>query len=234
MVEHLDLLLCVLPFETKLFEGTSLKTLFVGNPLLEKVRSHVDLPLELPKGKRIVSLFPGSRKKEVERNLPLMIKACESLGPDFTFAVSVSSPGLVPKGSFPCVYVPGHLSYELMKASYFSIAKSGTVTLELALHRVPTVVIYAISKLDEWIAYSLLKIRLPFYCLVNIIQSKEIFKEFIGASITAKQIAEAAVLLCDDKNREMIQNECDHLIQTLEGHKSAKRAAEAILFLKNS
>ena len=69
--------------------------------------------------------------------------------------------------------VSADYTYELMKQAHLAIAKSGTVTLELAMHGTPTVVIYAVSRLDKIIAYDILRIRLPFYCIVNIIAQKK-------------------------------------------------------------
>ena len=79
-------------------------------------------------------------------------------------------------------------TYDLMGASAFAIAKSGTVTLELALHGVPTVVTYAISPLDLFIAKDILKVILPHYCIVNIVAGKTVFPELIGP-----QFSEAAL-----------------------------------------
>ncbi len=125
--------------------------------------------------------------------------------------------------------VPPEFSYELMKAAHLAIAKSGTVTLELALHRVPTVVIYAVSPLDKIIAYDILRIRLPFYCLVNIIAKKELFPELIGPRLTLESLLTRSEEMLNPEKRKIAQAACDTLIQELSGKKTSQEAAAAIL-----
>ena len=193
MAANLDLLLSILPFEKELFANTPLRVVYVGHPLVHRLKAYTYKTPPFSRDKKIVSLFPGSRKKEIERNLPLYLDVCRTLQekqPDLRIALSVSEEryrplilGVLRKKNWreeEIDLVPADYSYELMKASYLAIAKSGTVTLELAMHRVPTAVTYGISFLDQIIAYNILRIRLPFYCIVNIIAKKEVFAELIG------------------------------------------------------
>ena len=129
------------PFEKELFAHTSLPIAYVGNPLVEKINAYAYKPLEIRTDKKIVALFPGSRKKEIERNLPLQLQVCKNLS-DFHLAISLSDERFAPliestmrqEGFIlgnEISIIPGDYSYELMRASHFAIAKSGTVTLEL-------------------------------------------------------------------------------------------------------
>ena len=244
MTNHLDLLLCILPFETQIFKDTPLQTRFVGHPLSERLDTHVYKPLPFTTRKPILSLFPGSRRKEIERNLPLMLKAClikQTEEDRFQIALSLSEERfrplveeLIKDSGFSqdqIQIVPSSLSYELMKASEASIAKSGTVTLELAFHRIPTIVVYAVSFLDRLIAYYLLRIRLPFYCLVNIIAGREVFPELIGPHFTLSRLLKEMSRISDANYRETVQEQCNSLIQTLSSKRTAQEAATAILHL---
>jgi lipid-A-disaccharide synthase len=116
-----------------------------------------------------------------------------------------------------------------MKAAYFAIAKSGTVTLELAMHRVPTVVTYGVSFLDKIIAYDILRIRLPFYCIVNIIAKKEVFSELIGPHFTFEKLKSKTEELFDITSRLKIQHDCADLLKQLGENDAAKMAAHEIL-----
>jgi len=127
------------------------------------------------------------------------------------------------------ILVPVDFSYELMKAAYLAIAKSGTVTLELALHQVPTVVTYGVSFLDKIIAYDILRIRLQFYCLVNIIAQKEVFAEMIGPQLTLPALKEKTEALFDEPHRTRIQRDCESLIHLLGDKETASEAAAVIL-----
>lgn len=236
MENNLDLLLSILPFEKELFHR--LKVVYVGHPLVERIKHYVYKDYKFPKGKKLLALFPGSRKKEIERNLPHYLEICKQ-HPELQAAISVSDEKYRPlileimrtKGFEDVLLVPGEYSYELMKAAHLAIAKSGTVTLELALHRVPTVVTYGITYLDKIIAYDILRIRLPFYCLVNIIAQKEVFPELIGPSFTLETLRSKVRDLMDSGNRDKIEQECSKLIGLLGEKDTPSEAATEILKL---
>ncbi len=240
MAENLDLLLTILPFEKQFFSKTPLKTSYVGHPLIERLRSYSYTPLDLPDSSTIVAIFPGSRKKEIERNLPLYLQACAQLHqkhPQMHFALSVSDERFRPlilqilssEPHIPLTLVPADKSYELMKAAHLAIAKSGTVTLELALHKVPTVVTYGISALDVIIARDILRIRLPYYCLVNIIAQKEIYPELFGPHFTLEALNQKLDHIL--ANHASIQSHCDSLIDDLGDLKTSEEAAKEVLAL---
>ncbi|MBI3236112.1 MAG: hypothetical protein HYZ48_00105 [Chlamydiales bacterium] len=248
MKKNLDKLFTILPFETTYFpkeKGDLLEIAYVGNPLVQRVQEHiyhpgVKLQQGLASGKKIIALFPGSRKKEIERNLPLQLRVCAMLAqkdPDLLFALSISDEKYRPLIEKECsLFQIPHLligadqTYELMKSSFAAIAKSGTVTLELALHLVPTVVTYAISYLDFIIAYHILRIRLPYYCLVNILGSQEIFPELFGPRFTEKSLLEkASDLIYSTEKRKACQTLCLHLKDMLGDKKTGPEVAEQIL-----
>jgi len=239
MGKTLDLLLSILPFEKRLFAQTPLKVAYVGHPLVERINRYPYKPFSDGK---LIALFPGSRKKEIERNFPLYLDACRELlrqHPDLKIALSVSDEQYRPLlleivqskqwQEDEILWVPSDHTYELMKKAYLAIAKSGTVTLELALHRVPTVVTYGVSFLDKIIAYDILRIRLPFYCLVNIIAGKEVFAELIGPKLTLESLNKKLHALTEEPMRKTTQHECDLLIDQLGNKDAASTAAEEIL-----
>ena len=237
MAKNLDLLLTILPFEKELFAHTRLPVAYVGNPLVEKIQSYTYKPLKMATDKNIIALFPGSRKKEIERNLALQLQVCKNF-PDFHVAISLSDEQFAPlieaimqKEGFSqheTSIIPGNFSYELMRAAHCAIAKSGTVTLELALHRTPTVVTYGLSALDLFIARDLLRIRLPFYCLVNIIAGKEIFAELIGPNFTYASLLAKVNALLDPSHYAQCQRGCDEVIVQLGDRNAAQEAAQQL------
>jgi lipid-A-disaccharide synthase len=241
MAENLDMLLSILPFEKKLFSETRLPVHFVGHPLSERLKTYSYKPLAFASDKKVIALFPGSRKKEVERNLAPALRVCQELikrHPEMQLALSLSDEKYRPLflsilkqegwNEDAVTIVPANLSYELMRAAHLAIAKSGTVTLELALHRVPTVVFYSVSGLDKIIAYDILRIRLPFYCLVNIIAEKQVFPELFGPQLTFATLLQKAEEMLQSTDRRTVQEDCDTLIQTL-GYKPTSQEAAALL-----
>lgn len=244
MAENLDLLLTILPFEARYFANTPLKVIYVGHPLVKKIEhaQHRELS-SLPKDKRIISLFSGSRTKEIERNLPLHLRVARKLSeshPDLCFVVSLAHPRFLPliqkimreENFEKILLVPQEETYSLMRSSHLAIAKSGTVTLELALHKVPTVVTYGITPLDLFIAQKLLRINLPYYCIVNIISDREVYPELIGPNLTEDNLYSAAnKLLSDPFAYEACRQDCRMLTQLLENKESSEEAAKHILIL---
>lgn len=236
MARTLHLLLSILPFERKLFAQTTLRTLFIGNPIAERIRKHCytgalsTTPL--------IALFPGSRSQEIKRNLPFMLRACKAT-PGFSVALSVAHPKFIPLiqqilqeeqwEEHSLIWVPAERTYELMKQAHLAIAKSGTVTLELALHHTPTVVIYALSHLDYFIAYYLLRIRLPFYALANLVVEKPLFAELIGPHLTQHRLNAEVRSLLDPFTRATIQKQCQDLAAPLNDKIPSEEAASALL-----
>lgn len=241
MATYYDCLLSILPFEQKYFRGTPLHVEFVGHPLVSSIEQHSFKPIEVPSGKRLVSIFPGSRMKELNRNLPLLLKVAnklQQLYPDLYFALSCGQAHFLPLlqesvrayGPKELVIVDADRSYDLMKQSVLALAKSGTVTLELALHQVPTVVVYAISKLDLFIARDLLRIRLPYYALPNILKNEEVFPELFGPNFTEENLlARARHFIDDAKAYARCKEQCHDILIQLGSRDASHEAALTVL-----
>ncbi len=205
IADNYDVLLTLFPFEPKYFEGLNIKTRFVGHPLVKNISHHV---LHKPKEEDLIAIFPGSRKKEILRNLPKQIKACaglKKLYPSIKVAICAYDPAiekLIKKlNSENYAIVPHEKIYSLMQKASLAIATSGTVTLELALHATPTIVTYGISRLDQFIATKLLKIDLPFCSIANIILNRPLFPELIGTNLTTFNLLKELSLLYENIER---------------------------------
>lgn len=248
MAQHLDLLLTILPFENNYFAHTPLRVEFVGHPLIQRLKDHSYTPFPLPLDRPVIAIFPGSRKKELLRNFPQYLNVCRTLQkthPHLFFAISLSDEKYQPllekmihQAGFHAqenyALIPMSHTYDLMKRAHCAIAKSGTITLELALHQVPTVVTYAISALDLIIATKIVKIQLPFYSLVNIIGNQEIFPELFGPHFTEDALLTAIVpFLSDPHRRQRCQQACQELAASLTQKDASLESAKALLpFIK--
>ena len=159
----LDLLLCIFPFEKKYFSNTSLSVEYVGNPLYQHIAEWKKTHQISLKDSNYISIFPGSRLGEVKRNLPVQLATASLLikkHPYLTFAVSVAKENLhslikkeiskhSPNLKENIHLFPSHQTYHLMAHSQLALATSGTVTLELALFNVPSVMIYILSNYSK-------------------------------------------------------------------------------------
>jgi lipid-A-disaccharide synthase len=240
MEKNLDLLLTIFPFEKKLF-SEKFNVEYVGHPLVSRIEKDTSEILPWSHNKTVISLFPGSRKKEILLNFPLQLKVLKKvLSENVIGAVSVSQEAYLPLLE-ACIekeglqglikLVPSSQTYSLMKSSYMAIAKSGTVTLELALHGIPTVVTYGIAPLDLFIVQRVLKVLLPFYCIVNIVAGKAVFKELIGPALTEKALLqEVENLLCPSYNLQK-KDLCLEVIKLLGKKKASRESARFTLSL---
>lgn len=242
MAANLDMLLSILPFEKEIFAHTSLAIRYVGNPLVGHIKSHRPNPLPELGESKVLGIFPGSRSKEIERNLHKQLYCARrllTLDPTLKVALSVANPKFCSRMQQICIevgiapqFIPHEYAYDLMSRCHLALATSGTVTLELALHHVPTVVTYGISTLDLIIARYILRIILPFYCLVNIIANKEIFPELIGPNLRDETLFDKASLFLASPDARSTCTQACAAIEELLTHKDAsKEAAEAILAL---
>ncbi len=237
MAKTLDLLLVIFPFEVDCFKRTTLPVIYVGHPLIKRLENYPYQENLFHKDKQIIGLFPGSRKKELLRNLPLMLRVAKQLQQEHRlFALSLSEErfrplieNLMRKEKIELALIPSEKTYDLMKACHCALAKSGTVTLELALHGVPTVVIYQISTIDLFLARRIFRIHLPFYCIVNIIAEKEIYPELIGPNLTEQRLLEEVKKLLHSPHvYATCQKECATLAHTLQDKDASHEAAAAI------
>lgn len=210
MEETLNLLLCLFPFEPKCFDSKSIKTCFIGHPLVNTIKSHTYKNFAK---KEIISIFPGSRDKEIFRNLPLQLKTCaQCIKNSHEIVISCVHPkyehfikdqiNLYP--DIQASIIPSYRNYDIMKASKLSIATSGTVTLELALHKIPTLVTYFISSFDFFLARKIFKIDLPHYCIVNYLANRRIFPEFYGPHFNEKKLIESFNFMLNNPEEEKI------------------------------
>ena len=171
-------LLCFFPFEPSLFDGTGLKVKFIGHPLVRVVELENADGAAAMSGKagrdRIVALLPGSRIGEIRRILPRLLGAIAILSrrhaedarakgrgePAFRVVIPAANRGaemeirriLGEASDLPPVEVRLGGARQLLREAHCAAVASGTATLEAALARCPTVLVYAVSPILAWFA----------------------------------------------------------------------------------
>lgn len=248
LATHYDLLLTIYPFEAAYFAHTPLKVEYIGNPLAETIRTHAyqanwRTQMELPVDQDLIALFPGSRLGEIQRHIPQQLQIAAQLKqcyPHLCFAISCAQESLHDKlfellQKSPLrlnedLYVtPPCSHYELMSNCKSALAKSGTVTLELALHSVPTVVHYDLSFFNHLFAKYILRLQLPHYCIVNILGNQSIFPESIGRGLSLTEIRKQLESVHFDSNQRLhIREACESLKGRLGNKLSHQCAAKAV------
>ena len=143
VAQQLDLLLCLFPFEPDLFLPFGLDARWIGHPAVE-------LPPSRPEAETL-ALFPGSRPAERRLLLPVYRQVAEAFGASHTL---LALPPGVPAPPGPWEPVS---SAEAQRRAGRALSKSGTVTLELALAGVPTVVAHRVPPLTWWVGKLLVR-----------------------------------------------------------------------------
>ncbi len=236
-----DELFSILPFEVEFFKKHDYNINYVGNPCVDAVAAYRDSYNEsreeflasasLPDN-RIVALLAGSRKQEIEGNLPMMLDAIEKY-PN-AVAVIAKAPGI--DRDFYAPFIKGRNAvlfegtYRLLMHSYAALVTSGTATLETALFRVPQVVCYAtpMPKLYAWLRRMFLKVK--YVSLVNLIADREIVTELVADTMRPDCLDEELKKLLEQGSeyRERMFKEYDRMIDILGPAGASRLAADAI------
>ena len=228
----------VFPFEPAIYERENIPVAFYGHPLLDLVApsaSKEDLKKEfgLAPDKKIVGLFPGSRKNEIAGLLPEMLAAARNI-PDAEVvlcqAVSISDELLLPlvARSGLRLRIVKARTYDVMEISDAVILASGTVTLEAAIMEKPMVVVYKLSLLTRLAGKLLLTIK--YMTLPNILAGKLIVPELLHGQANSTNITlELRKLLEATPERAAMQEELKKLRAALGGKKVNERVTEGII-----
>lgn len=214
---YIDRLYVILPFEKEFFAGHNMEVDYFGHPLLTQIQRYTSQHPQTSRDR--CGLFPGSRKQEIKRLLPIMIQAAE-LTEESTFYISQAPhiparfyEEIIPTTSTRTFHLVKGSSYALFNSCKAAMVTSGTASLECALFKVPEVVCYVGSSLSYQIARRLVKIR--FIALANLIMDREIVTELIQDDCTPINLAHAFHQLLQHEKRTQIIQDYEALISEL-------------------
>lgn len=233
--ENVDRMFVILPFEKDFFKNYNFEVDYVGNPVLDAIRSFQPNPDFISRhgidaGRKLVALLPGSRKIELKLIVPLMAEIAD-LNKDIQFMVAAVSN--LPGDLYSSLKTKSNVSfvvgetYDLLNNADAAIVTSGTATLETALFRVPQVVVYKTSGFEYAIASSLVKVQ--FISLVNLIAGKEVIKELIQDNATREIVnTELMKLLNDQPYKANVKSEYEKLYHQLDTGSASENTARLI------
>ena len=223
----------ILPFEPAFFAKHGLKVEYVGNPVIDAIRhTEMQRPHEIPLGKKVVALLPGSRPPEIEKMLPVMLEVADK-NLDLLFVIAVA-PNFnlndFKQYEKDNVIAIKDKTYNILSAAQAAIVTSGTATLETAVLGVPQFVCYRVSGLTYAIGKQLIKV--PYISLVNLILNKPAVKELIQDECNATKINEELLRLLSPVGAAQTKADYKQL-EDLLGDKNASEAV-AMQILNNS
>ena len=190
IINIVDHLAVVFPFEENLFKKYTKAVTYVGHPLADN--SNLS-PSQTKYKDRTTSIgiFPGSRESEIKNNLHLMIDSVQIRKNETIFDKNIkifysndTAKQLISRilpESYDKLLISGK-NLDEIKNCRKAITASGTITLELALMNIPMIIMYRLSPITFFIMKNLVKLK--YIGLVNLILgdtlgSKPIVKEFI-------------------------------------------------------
>ncbi|HEY6231275.1 MAG TPA: lipid-A-disaccharide synthase [Pyrinomonadaceae bacterium] len=244
-----DLLISILPFEQDWYADRGIGHVeYVGHPLAGEVRARFDraefcrlnkLDPRLP----IISLLPGSRRRELERILPPMLEAAALIGvrrPEVQFVVVVA-PGrkseevraivraqrATPEPLPSCLHIVTEQSREALAAADAAAVASGTATLEAALLGTPLVVVYK----ESWLNWNTLGrlITTEHYGLVNLVADERVATELMQDDLNGERLANELLLLLEADRNKAARARLREVTNQLGEGGASLRAAETIL-----
>jgi lipid-A-disaccharide synthase len=244
-----DLLLSILPFEQDWYADRGIDQVeFVGHPLAGEVSPRYDraefcrqtkLDPRLP----IISLLPGSRRKEVERILPPMLEAAALISarrPEVQFVVVVApsrssdevrdivrAQRSMPEPLPSVLHIASDKSREALASSDVAAIASGTATLEAALLGTPMVVVYKESMINWHLLGSL--INVDHYGLVNLVAGERVATELMQDDLNGERLATELLSLLDAARNAAMRSRLLDVAQELGEGGASQRAAERVL-----
>ena len=236
MRRYLDRLCYILPFEQDFYAKNNMpQATYVGHPLLEIIQGRpADAPL-FPEDKRpIVALLPGSRKQELTKNLPGMVRLAAN-HPEYHFVVGGMS--LLGKAMYDRFISPSagislvfDQTYRLLSQSFAAVVCSGTATLETGLFHVPQVVCYRGNAISIAIARALVGRRINHIALVDLIDDSNVVTELLQQDYNDHRLEEEFRLITTDSaNRQRMLDGYQRVEEKLGSAGASLRTAQTII-----
>ena len=252
MARSIDLVLCIFPFESDLYNKSGLRAVFVGHPMIERLQAR---KIQTERDPNLIGLFPGSRMREVRKIFPVMIETVNLLrakNPQLRFEIAAASDelarelekviletplpslsgegrvrGAAAKDRHPMQIKLGETP-AIMQRAFAGIVASGSATLEAAYFRMPFVLVYKVA-LPTYLAARLV-VTVNYLGMPNVLANKEVVPEFIQHEAKPGAIANAVQRLIEDAGaREQMIFEFNAIMSKLGTGGASEKAAQVIM-----
>ena len=198
--KFIDHVLLLFNFEKSYFDKENISNEFVGHPLLDNlIESAIDINQILEKNNAVISVFPGSRKSELEVLTPIILDFIQLMNKkydDFTFVFHSTKEysnliqTYIKKYNLNnCEVISDNkIKSHILKKSVFAVSKSGTVSLEICDAKIPSVILYKMGLINFLLIKMLVKVK--YANIINIAANDEIIPELLQSNCNPKKIFE--------------------------------------------
>lgn len=233
--KFLDHILLLFPFEKRIFNKWKIKNTYVGHPFFEKNVTYKNLVLG--SDKQIISLCPGSRVSEIKTFMPIFSKLIDKINSHYSQNFLFHFPVLKDHATAVKKYIPEGASFIIsstedaknfyINKSTLSVAKSGTISLDICKNKCPLITIYKTS----WFNYFLIKpfVKIKYANIINIIANKQVIPELIQSQCNDLDIFKKVCIFLDSKKERIstVANYCK-IIKKITKKNSSKIIANVI------
>ena len=257
MINSMDIMLTLFPFEVDFYKKHQINALFVGHPLADEIPLKTDKNkareiLGLPKNTYILAVLPGNRKGEIKRLAPDFLESIALLSknhPDWVFVVPLINdkikhafetlqqemaaelPATSPTTSSTTTTITliDGQSRTVMEASDQILMASGTAVLEGMLIGRPMVAAYRVAALTAFIIRTFKIMKAKYFTLPNNLANEYLVPELAQEDVSAKNIVRAIEQQYKQttEEKERILKRFNEIHQTLKQNAS-ERAAKAL------
>jgi lipid-A-disaccharide synthase len=248
--QSVDLVLCLLPFETEFYAQHGVRAEFVGHPLADQIPLEIDREaarraLGIDASSLVVALLPGSRMGEVERLGADFIRAAARIAARRPGSAASPTKFVAPMASrrvresfekqrlavagAPAIEVLDGQAQRALAAADGVIVASGTATLETTLTKRPMVVAYRLGAMTAFLLRRLGLVKVPYFSQPNLLLGRRRVPEFFQEAVTGEALGEALLQqIADPAQVAELQREFLGVHEALR-RGGADRAAAAIL-----
>ena len=224
-----DHVMCLLPFEEEWFASRGMPATFIGHPAMVK---HVSNEVQLPAGEPNIVLLPGSRKREIAKNLPMQQEILARICAEFsgTEAVIACRGEDVERVKPYCgdMQIVADELPSVLDWADLALNVSGTVSLHIMQHATPMIGMYKVNALS--MLGSKIMLNTPNRLLPNVIAGERVVPEFIPCGNIAGHIATVAIdLLRDTTAMQEMRDRLQKEAAVYDSHNPSNEAAEIIL-----
>jgi len=239
--KFIDHILLLFNFEKKYFDDENIKNTFVGHPLIEnKPKGKVVTDNLISQHKKIISLFPGSRKSEINVLLPILldfIKLMNKKNFNYSYVFHATDENKeaivykVKKANLENIDIVSdeNIKSQILSNSIFAVSKSGTVSLQISSLNIPSIIIYKLNFINFMIFKCLVNVK--FANIINIINNKEVIPELLQNECNAEEICRSVIYFL--KHPELIKKQLHECSKTLEGIKSKTSSSDEAALILN-
>jgi lipid-A-disaccharide synthase len=203
MLKYVDHVLALLPFEPEAYRRLrGPPCSYVGHPLTEQLSSLRPNPEEAARRAQsppVLLVLPGSRRSEIRHHMAVFGQAVARLQDQgVTFELVLPTMPHLQEAVVdavkgwpvqPQVVIGEQEKRAKFRIAHAALAKSGTVTLELALAGVPMVTAYRTGSVEAWILRRAIKVNSVI--LANLVIGENVIPEFLQEDCTPEKLAAA-------------------------------------------